>query len=451
MERSTLQTSVQSTFSVVSNPSNTQQHRPSAMHNLYTTINCCLPSNHSTPTETLPSYMAVLLFLVLLLLKLKHVVEEVDVLDIPWFVVFLPLFASNVWSLHRHGRPLYIKYFLPLLSNYGILLTQTNSITSNRRGYEGIQEVNSGSSHQDQEDGVASSAGRIEEEQRSPSYLHQAEADPQSNNTNSVSNPINEMRESICKERKDMCESFSNVFLLLASFYAKIIALVCLSQSSIPNTLTMILLPAWICIILAISIKVYEHYVILPRLMTLNRLRQEYASPAWSSPFVLIMFTLIRGIQPLLISCQLDHSLERSWSVILSPLWIITFLGLAVALLLVSFLPYMNPHQSYVSSPLKVAGHKVGYLLAIQIALCSIWLFWSVLVIAERLDYHKNSESDSTSTTDGGSSEGGPDDNKGKDYSVTTIMTPIILIWITLVSTSPMLYSFTRAFEVQQY
>jgi hypothetical protein len=414
-----------STLTVVVNSSGSQQHRPSAMHNLYTTLRCFLPSHDQTPTETLPSYVAVIIFLVLLLVKLQQTVESVEMTNIPWIIVVFPLFVSNLWSIGRNVYPLYCKFITPFF--YGA--------TANRQGYEGIQEVNNGSNHD--REGVQRDHDRMDEESAQPA------ADGSVLSAANNHNNIDQMRESSCKEERKTCQHMSNLLILFASFYGKIVALVCLYKSVIPTKLTLILLPAWISILLAISIKAYDSYFLIPRLDKLNHLRQEYTGPVWSSPFVLIMFTMLRFVQPLLISCQLDRSLQRSWSVILAPFWIVAFLGFAIALLLFSFLPYMNPYQSYASSPLKVAGHKVGYLLAVQIALCSIWLFWSVLVIAESLDYY-----DQVPNGMGMSSGDGPDDNKGKNFSMSTIMTPLILLWITLTVTSPILHYFTKAFEV---
>ncbi len=415
------------TFTVIVNPSGFQRNRPSAVHNLYTTINCFLPSRYCTPNETIPTFIATLLFLIFLLLKLKTVVENVDIVHIPWIIVIAPIMIANICALWRNARPLYCKYVRPVI--YG----------SNHGGYEGIEENTSG--HNQSAESVV--ARNPDEEDSS----NQRIGDDNTLNTTAldpslISNgsSLEELRENLVKGKRELCHHISQCAMLLGCFYGEIVALLCFNQSKIPTYLTKILTPTWLLILFAISAKSYDFYILFPRLLELNTLRREYAGPTWSRHFVLIMFILARWLQPFLISCQLDGTLQRSWSVILSPCWILAFLGFAICLLLISFLPYMNPQQSYTSSPLKFNAHKVGYLLAFQIALSSIWLFWSILVISERLDFHENNQSRN--------GDSGPDENKGKEYSISTIMTPVMLLWITFIMTSPMLYNFTKAFEV---
>lgn len=136
----------------------------------------------------------------------------------------------------------------------------------------------------------------------------------------------------------------------------------------------------------------------------------------------LSLFALLRGIQPLIIALQLDGVICENWSVVFSPFWMLTFSGIAVALIIIICAPYIHQRSP---AALRESSYTLVFIFAVKIILFCTCSMICVIYLVQRLDFEFQFTS-------------------GKNISVLQIIIPIVTLYALLIVMHPVL---SRAIE----
>eukprot|EP00618_Florenciella_parvula_P000007 CAMPEP_0119473774 /NCGR_PEP_ID=MMETSP1344-20130328/5296_1 /TAXON_ID=236787 /ORGANISM="Florenciella parvula, Strain CCMP2471" /LENGTH=518 /DNA_ID=CAMNT_0007506951 /DNA_START=51 /DNA_END=1603 /DNA_ORIENTATION=- len=126
-----------------------------------------------------------------------------------------------------------------------------------------------------------------------------------------------------------------------------------------------------------------------------------------------------RGVQPLLIVIKLDGGLEDvEWKMVLGPVWCLLTVFLAFCLVLGACAPVVCNIQP---EPLRHATRRLMFLCAGQLAMLCVCTFVFLTLLVQRLDYDA-------------------------DWSITSILMPIIVMYPVLLVLHPLV-----VFELQRF
>jgi hypothetical protein len=206
---------------------------------------------------------------------------------------------------------------------------------------------------------------------------------------------------------------------LLGSFIAKIIILFVLIEDYQEKHWTILLLPFWISVSLSSFLKCMHHP---PRTMPPTMLTRHRVATIFTS----IGYLMHRGLQPFLLCLRLDHFIQVRWSIIFAPAWFLVFFGMACAILLASFAPFV--HQN-TNSDLRSSSKALVYLLAFQLAAVSICNLTFLVLLSQKLDYMEYHEF-------------------GFNHSFFRILGPLIIMFVVLLILNPILGIYCTDYQV---
>lgn len=206
---------------------------------------------------------------------------------------------------------------------------------------------------------------------------------------------------------------------LLGSLYCKVIICYCLNSTWTAETSwTTMLIPFWCCTIISACLRCFHSP---PRSMPTPLSSRHRVATVISGLFYLIH----RGLQPFLIALRIDEVIESHWSIVFAPSWSMIFLGLACALLLVSFAPFVHVNSH---SDLRSSARSLVYLLSLQLAFTSSNCLVFLVLLTQRLDNVF-------------------DRTLGHDHDIWKVAAPLLLLFTGLLVLSPMMSYMSSKFQ----
>ena len=101
--------------------------------------------------------------------------------------------------------------------------------------------------------------------------------------------------------------------------------------------------------------------------------------------FKTCIFVTLRLVQPLLIALALDRVFVwDNWAIVFSPLWIISFAGIALALLIILCAPYIHANTAV---SLRESASSLIFYCAVQMIIYSTCVLIVLIYVVQRLNY----------------------------------------------------------------
>jgi len=143
----------------------------------------------------------------------------------------------------------------------------------------------------------------------------------------------------------------------------------------------------------------------------------------------LIAFILLRGLQPLVIALQLDNVVRVNWSVVFAPIWMLTFSGIATAIIIIICAPYIHQRSP---AALRESSYSLVFIFSIRILLFCTCSMIGVIYFIQRMDFEYHFQS-------------------GKNVSVLQVIIPVLILYSLLIVMHPVLSRAIERYDVSHH
>lgn len=198
------------------------------------------------------------------------------------------------------------------------------------------------------------------------------------------------------------------------------------SNNRVSSSLTFLLLPLWISLLVSVFIRYCCKNFPIDSTDS-NR----FSISSMESYGTTLVFVVTRGLQPLLISLKVDKVLDINWFFVLGPLYSLAFIGLSIAILMVSFAPFIHITSS---SQLRHQALGLVHVVALQIAIVSLCVIVFLVLLCKRIELSHNLDSSTSNNVD--------------QRSPFDILSPLLIMFTLLIITNPLLMAYSQRYQV---